>query len=439
VTQGAREQGRGVGGRSRRNASWLAWSLAALAVAIFVASAALYVLARSAPVASSFGVDLSVGALLVFVPFLTFPIVGALIASRRPHNPIGWILLADGLLWTFIGMIDYYSIYGVVQPGSVPFPVGIYALSEWLWVPAVGLVGTFLLLLFPDGRLPSRRWRPLAWLSGVVIVLLSAAILLAPGPLQSLEGVRNPFGLEEQPWVRYAAYIVLPLFPVCILASTVSLVLRYRRSEGAEREQIKWIAFAASVVGLVYLITMGISAISPSEEAWFAAGSPLWLDLLSYVALLSFTVVPIAVGFAVLRYRLYDIDLIINRTLVYGSLTVLLALLYFGSVTVTQALFQTLTGQERLPQLVVVASTLVIAALFNPLRRRIQSFIDRSFYRKKYDARKTLETFSLKLRDETDLEALNNDLVGVVRETMQPAHVSLWLRPDSAQRKVRAD
>jgi hypothetical protein len=419
----------------RRTASWLAWSLAALSVAIFVASAALYVLARSAPVASSFGVDLSVGALLVFVPFLAFPIVGALIASRRPHNPIGWILLADGLLWTFIGMIDYYSVYGVVQPGSVPFPVGIYALSEWLWVPAVGLVGTFLLLLFPDGRLPSRRWRPLAWLSGVVIVVLSAAILLAPGPLQSIEGVRNPFGLEEQPWVRYAAYIVLPLFPVCILASTVSLVLRYRRSGGEEREQIKWIAFAASVVGLVYLITMGISTISPSEEAWFAAGSPLWLDLLSYVALLSFTAVPIAVGFAVLRYRLYNIDLIINRTVVYGVLTAALALTYFGGVTATQAIFRALTGQEQQPQLAIVVSTLVIAALFNPLRRRVQAFVDRRFYRRKYDARKTLEAFSAKLRDETDLDALSDDLVGVVRETMQPAHVSLWLRPDQPLRR----
>ncbi len=147
--------------------------------------------------------------------------------------------------------------------------------------------------------------------------------------------------------------------------------------------------------------------------------------------------IPLATGIAILRYRLYDIDRIINRTLVYGSLTLMLALVYLGGVTVTQTLFQTLTGQERLPQLVVVASTLVIAALFNPLWRRIQSFIDRRFYRRKYDARKTLEAFSAKLRDETDLEALNSELVGVVRETMQPAHVSLWLRPDPAQKGER--
>jgi uncharacterized membrane protein YhdT len=164
--------------------------------------------------------------------------------------------------------------------------------------------------------------------------------------------------------------------------------------------------------------------------------TPLWFERVGFALNIVFIpAIPIAIGIAILRYRLYDIDIIINRTLVYGSLTLMLALVYFGGVTVTQALFQTLTGQERLPQLVVVASTLVIAALFTPVRHRIQSFIDRSFYRKKYDARKTLEAFSAKLRDETDLEALNNDLVGVVRETMQPAHVSMWLRPDQPPRR----
>jgi hypothetical protein len=422
---------------SHRTAAWLVWSLAALSVAMFIASAALLVLARSAPDPGNLGTRLTVSGLLVYVPFLAFPLVGALIASRRPHNPIGWICLAVGLLWMFIAMTDYYGPYGLAKPGSIPFPVVIYALSNWLWVPAVGLVGTFLLLLFPDGRLPSRRWRPIAWLSGAMIVVLSAAILLAPGPLEGLEGSRNPFGLEGAPWVEYAAYIVLPLLPLCFLASVLSLVLRYRRSGGQEREQIKWIAYAASVVGLLYLIAMVASAMFPSEEAWFAPGSPLWLDLLSVAALLSFTAIPITVGFAILRYRLYNIDLVINRTLVYVTLTAMLALVYLGGVATTQAIFRTLTGQEQQPQLAVVISTLAIAALFNPLRRRIQSFIDRRFYRSKYDARKTLETFSAKLRDETDLDALNDDLVSVVAETMQPAHVSLWLRPDTAPNRER--
>ena len=183
------------------------------------------------------------------------------------------------------------------------------------------------------------------------------------------------------------------------------------------------------MVGLLYLIAMVSSLFFPL--GWGAAGTPLWFDLLTSAALVSFATVPIAVGFAVLKYRLYDIDVLINRTLVYGSLTATLIILYFGGIVVLQRVFVTLTGQQS--TLAVVASTLLIAALFTPLRRRIQSFIGRRFYRRKYDARKTLEAFSAKLRDETDLEALNNDLVGVVRETMQPTHISLWLRPESGQ------
>jgi hypothetical protein len=280
-------------------------------------------------------------------------------------------------------------------------------------------------LLFPDGRLPSRRWRPLAWLSGTVIVLVSILVSLTPGGLQNLGGIRNPYALEDYPWLETVAYIVLPLLPLCMLASVISLVMRYRRSRGEERQQIKWIAFAASFVGLLYLIAMVCAFIFPSG-AWFQAGSPLWLDLLGYAALSSFTLVPIAIGFAVLRYRLYEIDIIINRTLVYGSLTVTLVLVYFGSVVGLQYILRALTGQES--QLAIVGSTLTIAALFNPLHQRIQASIDRLFYRRKYDAAKTLDEFSSKLRDETDLDALNSDLVKVVRDTMQPQHVTLWLR-----------
>ena len=172
--------------------------------------------------------------------FLIFPLVGALISSRHPQNAVGWILLADGLLWMFLGMSAYYGPYGVVQPGSVPFPVAIASISNWLWGPAIGLFGTYLLLLFPDGRLPSGRWRPLAWLSGTVILLLSVAGFFIPGPLIGLGGVHNPFGLEGYPWVNDAFLVVMPLLPLCILASAVSLVLRYRRSGGEVRQQIKW-------------------------------------------------------------------------------------------------------------------------------------------------------------------------------------------------------
>jgi hypothetical protein len=166
---------------------------------------------------------------------------------------------------------------------------------------------------------------------------------------------------------------------------------------------------------------------------------PWWAEVFFTVAVLGFAGVPVAIGFAVLKYRLYDIDVVINRTLVYGSLTAMLVALYFGSVATTQTILRALTGQTEQPQLAVVISTLVIAALFNPLRRRIQFFIDRRFYRRKYDARNTLQTFSARLRDETDLETLNNELAGVIRETMQPAHVSLWLRPDRPPKQGQAE
>jgi hypothetical protein len=417
---------------STRTASWLAWSLAALSMVMFLASVAFFVLTRAAQVEAHSSLVTSrsiIDLLLFFVPFLAFPLVGALIASRRPHNPIGWICLAVGFLWMLLGLFDYYGVYGLAKPDTVPFPVVIYAMVEWLWLPTVGLLAIYLVLLFPDGRLPSRRWRPLAWLSGLVITLLGVDSVLAPGELTDLEGVRNPFGLEGAPWLVDAEIVLLLLFVGCILASAVSLILRYRHSGGEVREQIKWIALAGSFVGLLLSTVLGLIIVS--EVMRGSGGStPLWLQGLLFVMVLSFAGVPVAIGFAVLRYRLYDIDLLINRTLVYGSLTVSLAVVYFGGVTVTQAIFRALTSQEEQPQLAVVVSTLVIAALFNPLRRRIQSFIDRRFYRRRYDAAKTLEAFSVKLRDETDLDTLRDDLVGVVRETMQPAHVSLWLRPD---------
>ncbi len=408
---------------SPRAAAWLAWSLAGLSVAMFVISIALAIsslyLAPATRPSSTGGI---LGDLLLFVPFLAFPIVGALIASKRPTNPIGWICLAAGLFWMLIVLDD--SIHDAAS-----YPVWIDALIQWLWVPPVGLLGIYMILLFPDGKLPSRRWRPLAWFSGAVMVLASVALTLAPGPLEGHPGVRNPFGLEGYPMVAQVLPGVIALLPVCILASAVSLFRRYRHSGGEVRQQIKWVAFAASFVGVMYLSAVVIGLFA-AEASWGSGDVSLLGDILLDAVLLSYAGVPIAVGFAVLKYRLYDIDVVINRTLVYGALTATLAAVYFGGVATLQTILSTLTGQEQQPQLAIVVSTLVIAALFNPLRRRIQSFIDRRFYRRRYDARKTLEAFSTKLRDETNLEALNDDLVGVVRETMQPAHVSLWLRPD---------
>jgi hypothetical protein len=224
-------------------------------------------------------------------------------------------------------------------------------------------------------------------------------------------------------------FIAVPMLFVAGLGGVISLLVRFRWARGDERQQIKWFASAAALT-LVWILVFGQASLRGLPEV-----------IVALSGLLVIPSIPIATGIAILRYRLYDIDWIINRTLVYGSLSAALALVYFGGVATTQAIFRALTGQEQQPQLAVVISTLLIAALFNPLRRRIQSFIDRRFYRRKYDARKTLEAFSAKLRDETDLDRLGEDLMGMVKETMQPAHVSLWLHPDPAlkdKKKKRA-
>jgi len=423
---------------SPRAAYWLAWSLAGLSLVLCSAGIVLYLATRSVQPPSSWGTGGLSVVLYVYLPFLAFPLVGALIASRRPKNPIGWICLAVGNFWMLAITSGAYALYGlrVATPGSVPFPVAIGSLGEELGPASAGLIGTYLILLFPDGRLPSRRWRPLAWLSGAVIVSMSVGSIFTPRRLEDLGGVSNPFGLEQYPWVGDVAQSVVLLLPLCILASVASLVLRFLRSSGEERAQIKWLAFAASIlgVGLSSFVILGFF----TEEDPTAGADPLWGNLIEDAVTMSFAGVPVAVGVAILRYRLYDIDLVINRALVYGLLTFSLVLVYLGGVVGLQQLLTPLVGESN--ELAIVASTLAIAALFSPLRRRMQAFVDRRFYRRKYDAAKTLEAFNSRLRDETDLEALSADLVGVARETMQPAHASLWLRPDTASRQgVQAD
>jgi hypothetical protein len=417
---------------SRRVAVGLAWSLAGLSVAMFVGSIVLFILARAARSPGAQVAAEPITGLLIFVPFLAFPIVGALVASKRPGNPIGWICLVSGLFWMFFSLGDASNAYERATTGTVTSSVKLDALLQGSWVPPVGLLGIYMILLFPDGKLPSRRWRPFAWFAGAVMALIPIVFVLVPGPLEDHPGVRNPFGLEQYPWLGIVSVLVLLMLPLCNLAAAVSLVLRYRRSGAEVREQIKWLAFAASFVGVMYLITLVSGLLFAPDSLISIETPPLWVSLQQNILFLSYTGIPIAVGLAIMKYRLYDIDIIINRTLVYGSLTLMLLLVYFGGVTATQALFGTLTDQQRPAQLAVVVSTLTIAALFNPLRRRVQSFIDRSFYRSNYDARKTLEAFSAKLRDETDLDGLNAELMTVVRETLQPEHTSLWLRPNAA-------
>jgi hypothetical protein len=343
--------------------------------------------------------------------------VGAVVASRRPQNPIGWILCAIGLLWGLDHFNSEYAIYTLLAaPGTLPGGEVAAWITTLVWVPGLGLI-VFMALLFPSGRLLSSRWRPFAWLSVLLVVVGTIMSAFSPGPILGLN-VPNPLGIEGLP----NAYEQLQalMFTLIFIASASTLV-RLHRARGVERQQIKWFAYAGALAASASLL----------NYTTFEAVDVRWIELAGHIpALVGILGIPTAVGIAILRYRLYEIDTLINRTLVYGALTATLVAVYFGGVATTQAIFRTLTGQEQQPQLAIVVSTLVIAALFNPLRRRIQSFIDRRFYRRKYGARKTLETFSAKLRDETDLDSLNAELVGVVRETMQPAHVSLWLRPD---------
>ena len=377
-------------------------------------------LTRAVPDPNAFGLPFDA---LLSAALLAFPTVGALVASRRHGNAIGWLFCVVGVLFGVQSAAYGWGVYALfTRPGELPGAELAAWLSTWLFVPALFCIPVYLFLLFPDGRLVSRRWRPVAWLAGAGLLATTVGSALSPGRLDGppFETIENPAGLAGGgEALNVTTVLGYWLTLASILLAGVSLVLRFRRADGPERQQLKWFASAAALFAATTIV-----------YTFFLAGVAEQAGQIS--TLLAFAGIPIAVGVAILRHRLYDIDVVINRTLVYGSLTIMLVALYFGGIVVLQRVFVVLTGQQS--TLAVVTSTLAIAALFNPLRRRIQSLVDRRFYRSKYDARKTLEAFSAKLRDETDLQTLNNDLVGVVAETMQPAHVSLWLRPDAASR-----
>ena len=396
-------------------AARLAWSFWVISLALTVLSLLLLILNLSHP-----GVPVYAFWIENVLFSLGFSTVGAVIVPRMPpENRIGWLFCAIGLLWAVAHFSAEYAIRALLAaPGSLP--AGEVASWFFSWPPilALGLL-VFLVLLFPNGRLPGARWRWFARLSALLTLVGSVWIAFSPGPIGAGLPIRNPLGIEGLP-NAYAP--VQALMFALVAVSVASLLVRRFYARGIERLQTKWFTYAFAVGASGVILKYVIS--DPLDLVWLGwAGYAL--DLIGTAG------IPISMGIAITRYRLYEIDLIINRTLVYVALTATLALLYLGGVTATQAILGTLTGQREQPQLAIVVSTLIIAALFNPLRHRIQSFIDRRFYRRKYDARKTLEAFSAKLRDGTDLETLNNELVGVMRQTMQPAHVSLWLRPDT--------
>src|SRR5215218_1883536 len=402
---------------SARVAPWLAWSLVTLSVVLVVGGIALAQMTRStATERPGYG---PVDAVFTLATVLTFSVVAVSFKKKQPRNAIGWIFCGIGLVVSLNSLTGGYAEYQLAG-GSASGRLAETAawFSSWSWTLWLYVPTTFLLLLFPDGRLPSSRWRPVAWCAALGVISFVAGQALVPGPLEEFPRITNPYGVDS-PILEAVALAGAILAGASMLASAVSLIVRMRRAGRTERQQIKWLAYGGALaVGAVFVG----GVIAP----WF---EEVGISLI-IIGLLG---VPIFTGVAVVRYRLYEIDIVINRTLVYGALTAALVAVYFGGVATLQALFRAFTGQEQQPQLAIVVSTLTIAALFDPLRRRIQSFIDRRFYRSKYDARKTLEAFSVKLREETDLQALNNELVSVVRETIEPSHVSLWLRPHTAQ------
>jgi hypothetical protein len=348
---------------------------------------------------------------------------------------VPWASCSLGFLFTSSVASGQYAIYALLSsPGSLPGGGTAAWLEAFLGGPIIIALFALLLLLFPDGRPLSHRWRAVLWLDLIVAAVLLFVGSFKPGPMPTSSlRVANPFGIEQiATLVNVLLYVGVSLALALTAVGVVSLILRFRRSRAEERQLIKWFAFAGAIMCAVTATGPFLWSLPPSSLAVTLIWPALFLSAASTI--------PVATGFAILRYRLYDIDVVINRTLVYGTLTVTLAAVYFGSIVLLQGIgslvlqvpVHALTGQEEQSQLAVVISTLASAALFNPLRHRIQSFIDRRFYRSKYDAAKTLEAFSAKLRDETDLDALSDDLMGAVKETMQPAHVSLWLHPDSA-------
>jgi len=385
-------------------ASRLARGIAAVTVSGVIAAVVLGVLSGYA---FEFGDEGPLETAVIGIVGVTFAIIGALVAHRHPRNPVAWILCLLGASVAVVLFCGAYATYALLaHPGSLPGGEAALWLHEWAFVGTMP-GGNFLLLLFPNGRLLSRRWRLVAWIAcaGMTGVALHEAFSLGPVGGFPLE---NPLGLGGVGGqVAQALAISYTLVILSIIASVASLAVRLRRSSGDERQQLKWLATGGA------MLFVGVVASN------VPGGPGLLAILLGQMALAA------AVGIAILRHRLYDIDVVINGTLVYGALTASLAAAYLGSVLLLQLALNPLTASSNLA---IAGSTLAVAALFQPARRRIQAIVDRRFYRRKYDAARTLERFGAQLRDEVDLDALGDELRAVVAETMQPAHVTLWLR-----------
>lgn len=345
------------------------------------------------------------------VVFIGYAMVGALIASRRPEHRIGWILLG---IPSFTGLgftTEQYAIYAAAQPEALPV-AGVAAwLASWTWFPGLGLLG-FGLLLFPTGRLPSGRWRPILWLLIASIPVNSALFALAPTAAAGDFGFENPLGILPASLVSALEAPAGLLMVAAIVFSAAAPIVRFRHARSVERDQLKWFLSAAGLLAIVLPLSLVAEEVAPDG-----------LSALLFPAALAG--LPVAIGVAILRHRLFDIDLLINRALVYGALTVVLGAVYVGAILLLQGLLNPITGGGTLA---VAASTLAVAALFRPVRIRVQAAVDRRFYRSRYDAGRTVAAFSGQLRGDVDLDALTDRLADTAADTMRPASVSVWLK-----------
>jgi hypothetical protein len=384
------------------------WGLAGLAFVLMLSSSVLSAVGGS---------GLGFGDVFIWAIALVFAGVGALIIARQPGNAIGWIFLAAGVaagLGALTHTVAQYWIDGNEIPDALGKASALY--SDLSWMPFILMPATFLLLLFPDGRLLSPRWRKVAWCAALGMAGSFVVGALKPGKFEDFPQVINPIGVDHPLRDLFEGLFFLALL-IGIVGSSAALIVRFRRSEGEQRQQMKWLALAGAVAATVIPVATALYDVIGES----AANAAIMLSVLG---------LPAATGVAILRYRLYDIDVVINRTLVYGALTATLAGIYIGSVLLLQVVLSGLTNDSSLA---VAVSTLAVAALFRPARARIQQTVDRRFYRRKYDAARTLERFGARLRDEVDLDALGSELRAVVADTMQPASVSLWLRAQQEQ------
>jgi MFS family permease len=396
---------------------WRRWAVAAFVAGIGMEAVGWIFLA----VNGSNGTDSLAGALAFDLPILVFPITGIVVARRQPRNAVAWVLLGIGLASGFGSVVGGYAAYGLVtNPGSLPGAAVAAAINGPTWDPVIVPIATLLLLLFPDGRPPSKRWNWLLWLTLFAIAAVFLTLMVTSGPVsESVLGaprhLMNPIAV---PPVAALAPVVLPLIPLCMVLSVISLVARFRRSRGVERLQLKWLATAASIgVGMYALADL------LSLANWGRGPDPTWLAALQNLSVIAFLLIPISIGVAILRYRLYDIDRIISRTLSYFLLTALLV----GVYALIVVGIGTLTGRSENPVL-IAGATLAVAALFGPARRRLQNGIDRRLYRRRYDAERVLGAFASLLRDQLDLGALSTELQATVTQSVQPSRVSVWIR-----------